>query len=305
MKKIYTIAFSLLMTLCFSQQTASFESNEGFTEGNIHGQGDWISTPTGGIPENITNQIICVDRATDGERSLKITKEPVFGTQTEPIIGAFYLPPTPLAYNNFSVSFDINMSQIGGSVFGFQGVDSITEQFIIRVDFDKTGVMKILRSVSGVPQLISTGQTWSPDTWYKVKIVGSAMEIKYYLNEALIYTDTVVNPLNIDQLRFVHDNAIGTAYIDNVKINNEIILSVKDSAAKSEKLSLYPNPVEDYLHVKSKSKLDEVEIFNLHGQKIDIIYTDNMINVKKLQPNVYVMKAIIGGKIQYQKFIKK
>ncbi|SIS67669.1 Por secretion system C-terminal sorting domain-containing protein [Chryseobacterium ureilyticum] len=305
MKKFYTIAFSVLATLFFAQQTASFEDNEGFIEGNIHGQGDWISTPTGGIPENITNQIICVDHASDGERSLKIVKEPVFGTQTEPIIGAFYLPPTPIAYNNFSVSFDINMSQLNGSVFGFQGVDSIAEQFIVRLDFDKTGAIKILRSVSGVPQLVSTGGIWLPNTWYKVKLIGTATEIKYYLNDNLIYTSSVVNLLNMDQLRFVHDNTLGVAYIDNVKINNEIVLSVKDSTVKDDKITLYPNPVEDYLYIKSESRVNNVEIFNLDGQKIDVICTDNKVNVKKLQPNTYFMKAIIDGRINYQKFIKK
>lgn len=305
MKKIHTIAFSLLAALSFAQQTASFEPNEGFIEGNIHGQGDWISTPTGGTPENVTNQIISVDRATDGERSLKIVKEPVFGTQFDPIIGAFYIPPIPLAYNNFSVSFDINMSHLNGSIFGFQGVDSITEQFIVRLDFDKTGVVKILGSVSGIPQIISTGVVWVPNTWYRVKMVGTAMEIKYYLNDTLIYTGSVVNSLNIDQLRFVHDNTFGTAYFDNIKINNEVVLSVKDSTVKNDKITIYPNPVEDYLHIKSGSRANNVEIFNLEGLKMDVICGDNMVNVKKLPSNVYIIKAIIDGEIQYQKFIKK
>ncbi len=42
---------------------------------------------------------------------------------------------------------------------------------------------------------------------------------------------------------FVHDNYLGTAYIDRIAINNEAVLSTNDnSAITKNKLSISPNP---------------------------------------------------------------
>src|ERR1700750_3341630 len=152
MKKIYFIALCLFSAISFAQQQMiSFENSDGFYTGNIHGQGTWISTPTGDIPPNVLNQLICTDNATDGMNSLKIVKENTYGTQSIPIIGAFDNLPILLFHNNFTVSLDINMSQLNGSIFSFQGLSNADEKYVVRVDFDNTGTVKILKMSSGVP----------------------------------------------------------------------------------------------------------------------------------------------------------
>lgn len=304
MKKIYLMALSLFSALAMSQQTISFEAQEGFTAADIHGQGTWISTPTGGIPPNVSNQTINTENASTGSYSLKIVKEPVYGTQTIPIIGGFNNLTTPLAYTNFTISFDINMSQLNGSVFGFQGVNSAQEQFVIRVDFDKTGGVKILNTVAGNLMLDGATGNWIPNAWYRFKVIGSTTNIKYYINDVLIYTGSAVSELNIDQLRFVHNNSAGTAYIDNVKINNEV-LSTKDTSTNDDSISMYPNPTTDFVAVNGSGKVKNIEIFDIAGKRVEAKLDGNKVDVRNLASGIYIISVEIEGKNFTEKFIKK
>ncbi|OCA69208.1 hypothetical protein BBH99_14860 [Chryseobacterium contaminans] len=305
MKKIYSIACSLLAVLSFAQQAVSFEDNEGFTSGNIHGQGTWISTPTGGNPENVIHQTISTDMATNGSMALKIVRESVYGVQSEPIIGGFYNLTTPLSSTNFSVSFDINMSELNESIFGFQGIDNTGEQTVVRVDFDKTGIVKVLSNTSGAQSMAATSGLWSPNTWHRCKVVGTAIEVRYYLDNLLIYTEPVSNPLPMDQLRFVHNNGIATAYFDNIKINNELALTVKEAKLDTKTLALYPNPATDILTIKSKEKVNKVEVYDINGRKVNVDLDEDKVNVKNLNPGSYIINIETKeGKIT-EKFIKK
>lgn len=295
----------MLALFSFAQQAVSFEDNEGFTAGNINGQGAWISTPTGGNPENVMNQIICTDVATDGSSALKIVRESIYGVQSEPIIGGFYNLIIPLTSTNFSASFDINMSQLNGSVFGFQGVDNINEKTVVRVDFEKTGAIKVLNKDPNVQNMVSTPGIWSPNVWYRFKIVGTAMETRYYLNDTLIYTEPISGTLAMDQLRFVHNNGLGTAYVDNIKINDELVLSVKETKVNAKTLTLYPNPVMDVLHIKSKEKANKVEIYDGSGRKIPADLDGDQINVKNLNPGNYIITIETKEGKTTEKVIKK
>ncbi|MFP3595201.1 T9SS type A sorting domain-containing protein [Chryseobacterium sp. SIMBA_029] len=305
MKKIYLMALSLFSALAMSQQTISFEAQEGFTTADIHGQGTWISTPTGGMPPNVTHQIINTEKASTGSYSLKIVKEPVYGTQSIPIIGGFNNLTTPLTYTNFIVSFDINMSQLNGSVFGFQGVNSTQEQFVIRVDFDNSGGVKILNTVAGNVMLDSTTSNWVPNSWYRFKVVGSAANIKYFVNDTLIYTGAAVNELNIDQVRFVHNNNIGTAYIDNIKIDNETLLSTKSTSVNGSILVIYPNPSTDFIKINSSNTIRNVEVFDLAGKRINLKVNNNMLNIRDLSSGLYLVNIETEGRNFTKKFIKK
>lgn len=304
MKKYYSIAF-LLSSLCiFAQQAISFEPFEGFNVGDINGQAGWISTPTGGVPENVTHQSITLDKASDGSRSLRIVKENTYGTQADPIIGGFYNLSVPLAYNNFSVSFDINMSQLNGSDFGFQAVNNTDDQFIVRLDFVKTGSVKILDMLSGMQNLISTPSAWLPNTWYRLKVVGSATDVRYYLNDVLIYTGTAISPLNINQLRFVHNNSLGSAYIDNIKINSELgVMAVHDSKVGTQEISLYPNPTNDFININTATKVKSIELYDETGKLIKTQINNNKIEVKGLSAGVYSVNIKTEGRNFTEKVI--
>ncbi|AYZ12266.1 T9SS C-terminal target domain-containing protein [Chryseobacterium arthrosphaerae] len=304
MKKYYSIAFLMFSMLFFAQQTISFESDEGFTTGNINGQGAWISTPTGGMPQNVELQTITSEKSSHGSVSLKIVREPVYGTQSEPIIGGFYNLQDQLSSTGFSVSFDISISQFNGSDFGFQAVNSISEQCIARVDFEKTGVLKILNTISGAQNMVSTSGNWSSNNWYRFKAVGTAAGISYYLNGILIYTGSAVPQLTIDQLRFVHNNTSGTAYIDNILVDSGFLMAVKD-AETGNKVTLYPNPVIDFIKVTTTDIIEKIEIYDAAGMKMDVRVNKGTVDVRNFVSGVYFMKIKSGKRIITEKFIKR
>lgn len=305
MKKNYSIALCLFSVLSFAQQMISFESSDGFATGNINGQGTWISTPTGDMPPNVLNQIITSDVASDGNNSLKIVKENTYGTQSIPIIGAFDNLPMLLSYNNFTVSFDINMSQLNGSIFSFQGVSSAEEKYIVRLDFDNTGAIKVLKMVSGIPQMESSSGTWSPNTWYRLTVVGTVADVKYYLNGALIYQGAAIEAMNMDQLRFVHDNAGGSAYIDKVKIHDEALLSAANVAMNQNKVSLYPNPTSDFIKISSSDKIKSIEIYGAAGKKAPSRLENSGVDVRNLPAGIYLINIRTENGNFSEKFIKK
>lgn len=304
MKKHYSFVLILFSILSFAQQIISFEDAEGFSPIDVNGQVNWISTPTGGIPANVTNQVISTDNASDGIRSLKIVKESTYGTQTDPIIGGFYNLQTPISFADFSISFEINMSQRNGSVFGFQAVDSTEEQFAVRMDFDKTGVVKILDMISGTQTLISLSEIWTQNIWYKCRIVGTATDIKYYLNNTLIYTGSAAT-VDISQLRFVHNNALGTAYIDNIVITNGVVLGANDLKTNTKLVSLYPNPASDFIKINSQNKIKNVMLYDLNGRRIDVTLNGDEIDLRNLSAGEYLLTIEADGRSCTEKFIKK
>lgn len=306
MKKNYFLAFCLFSALSFAQQQiVSFETLDGFYTGDINGQGTWISTPTGDFPANVLNQTVCADDASDGFNSLRIVKENTYGTQSVPIIGAFDNLPVMLSYNNFTVSFDMKMSQLNGSVFSFQGVNSADEKLAVRLDFDPAGIIKILKNSSGVPVMESTSVTWQPNLWYNLMVVGTATEVKYYLNGTLISTGTAAEAIDMNQLRFVHDNTEGTAYIDNLKVYNQAQLSAADRNVNENNVNIYPNPALEFISISGAGKIRSSEIYDSAGKKLQIRHENDKINVSDLPSGSYIIHIEAEKGNFTDKFIKK
>lgn len=306
MKKNYLFAFCLLSSFYFAQQqTVSFETLDGFYTGDINGQGTWISTPTGDFPANVLNQAVSADDASDGFHSLRIVKENTYGTQSVPIIGAFDNLPVMLSYNNFTVSFDMKMSQLNGSIFSFQGVSSADEKFVVRLDFDHTGTIKVLKMISGIPVMESVSATWEPNLWYSLTVMGTAAGVKYYLNGALIYSGTAVEMIDINQLRFVHDNTEGTAYIDDIKVYNEAQLSASDKTINKNSVNIYPNPAVDFISISADGKIISTEIYDSVGRKVQAGLENDKIEVAKLPAGLYLINIKTENGHFSEKFIKK
>ncbi|AZA50011.1 T9SS C-terminal target domain-containing protein [Chryseobacterium carnipullorum] len=305
MKKIYIIAICLLSTVSLAQQIISFESLDGFYTGDIHTQGTWISTPTGDVPPYILNQTICTENATDGMNSLKIVKENTYGTQSIPIIGAFDNLPMMLPYDNFTVSFDINMSQLNGSIFSFQGLSSAEEKYVVRLDFDNTGNVKVLRMISGTPVMEATSGTWQPNLWYRLTVIGTSADVKYYLNGILIYSGTAAESMGMNQLRFVHDNADGTAYIDNLKVYSEALLSAANNTLDKNNVSLYPNPASDFIKISYPGKIKSIEIYDSAGKKVQVKLENDKVALSNLPVGTYLINIKTETGDFSQKFIKK
>jgi|GEM_PF-1753271 len=74
------------------------------------------------------------------------------------------------------------------------------------------------------------------------------------------------------------------------------------------KVSLYPNPVKDVLHISSEKEIESVNIFNMAGQKVAIpmVVVSKQINTSSLAPGTYLVQIKFrDGETRTEKIIKK
>ncbi|UHO40041.1 T9SS type A sorting domain-containing protein [Chryseobacterium capnotolerans] len=298
MKKILIGLLMLSSGTAFSQQTISFEASEGYTAGNINGQKGWVT------PNGAEEQTVNAEKASVGTNSLKLKKNNFYCQQGEAVMGAFYNLPSPLMSDNFTVSFDIYLRFRYTSNYEFQAVNSKENKTVVRAQFTNSGAIKIsdvTNPSSGTTDLLDTAGVWPIASWKRFKAVGSATEIKYYLDNILIYKGARANSSNIDQLRFVHDNFGEYAYIDNIKINNES----SDTAPVQQKISIYPNPSSDFITILSPNKIKNVVILSGFGKQINVNIMNDKIDIRNLLPGMYLLNVETEGRNFTEKFVKK
>ena len=291
----------------FSQQLISFEPLEGYVTGDLNGQVGWTTTAIG--PGTfVTNQVVSNDVATDGVKSLKIVKETAFPGQQNPVVGGFKSLGETIAHNDFTISFDIRLTEQGNnaSAFEFQTVGDTPagSGYIIRLRFTETGSILAAQTVGGAASFATTSGQWVPNTWYRVKIVGSAAGLSYYLDNTRILTGAFFQEYAFTDMRFVHDNYAGNGYMDRIAINNEAALATGNLLSTISKIAVYPNPTSDYLNFSGK--VFSAQIFDAAGRTVSSSkVSNNQVNVTNLEKGVYIVKFETENGTQTEKFIKK
>jgi Secretion system C-terminal sorting domain/Beta-propeller repeat len=75
----------------------------------------------------------------------------------------------------------------------------------------------------------------------------------------------------------------------------------------SQILEIYPNPVFNYLTIKTNIKILEIELFDVYGRKIDFQtkVNYNRLNLEGLDKGIYFLKVYSEEAVKTQKFIKQ
>lgn len=102
---------------------------------------------------------------------------------------------------------------------------------------------------------------------------------------------------NFTQYRNSQINDIARIFNDNSFMN------VEETENKNE-LTIYPNPVKNFLKIETKSKLENGAIFSTSGQKIKT-FSSKEVNVSDIPTGTYILKFKIDNEIVTQKFIKE
>ncbi|WP_435523090.1 T9SS type A sorting domain-containing protein [Chryseobacterium indoltheticum] len=70
-------------------------------------------------------------------------------------------------------------------------------------------------------------------------------------------------------------------------------------------VGVYPNPTNGILNIKTDSDIDKVNVTNVVGQKMNVQFSNNTINMQQLQKGVYIVELQLknGQKIS-KKVIK-
>lgn len=302
MKKIYTLATVLVATIAFAQNNFSFETSEGYNLGNINGQNGWEVTLNNNN-QPINNQSISNEKASAGANALKIDIDANENLGWFPMFGASKELSTAVNYKNLSIEFDALVTKLDGSSYDFGAWGIIDEEYmpISYFAFNAIGKLEIVSSADYIYQ--DTGFTWKPNTWYNLRAEVSENQIKYFVNNALIYTGTNFSKTDLLGVTFVHDNFEGAAYIDNIKINNVDLATYEAQNPKA--LKSYPNPAKDLVSFSSDEKITEFSIYNMAGQKVKTGNNSENIDIKSLAKGNYVLQAkTVSGKTISSKLIK-
>ena len=307
-KTLLSLAFAFALNFSFAQQTISFENSEGFTLGNINTQNGWVTTATNAEGTTfIENQEISSEEASQGTNSFKLVTEDAFPSQQNPVIGGFYNFSSPVAREGAVVSFDFKITDgfnLDGNDYRFAltGPDDMGEIFnsaITQVRFNGN-----IAGVNGT-SFVNLGPTWTEGEWFNVKMEFSGNQVSYSINGVLLSSYNVITEVeNFTGLRIVHDNYGGTAFIDNIKINDET-MSTDDFNLNSFKHFVDANG----LNFVSEFEVSNITIYNNIGQLVashKMNSTSGIVNLNNLSSGIYVSKIeISNGQTTTVKFVTK
>lgn len=290
MRKLYLlVVLSMLAANLFSQIRISFEASEGFELGNIHEQNDWEVTE--GIDGILTNQVISDAMASDGAFAFKNSHEPGYDFQWMPIFGAAKVFDTPIDYTDFTISYDVLVTENMGADFEFVAYTIIDEEFVpvAGVGMEYQGEMYIIKDEDYDYHTIEA--TWEPNTWVHVEVKVNQEEVKYYVDEELQYTLDNFSQSDIHGINMLHNNYGGDAYYDNIHINSES-LGVEDQ--EFDKIKLYPNPTTDFVtfQLGAHQNIKDVEVYNITGKKISVQRTEK-VDLRAFPAGTYILKATL------------
>lgn len=120
------------------------------------------------------------------------------------------------------------------------------------------------------------------------------------------FSFTVPDGVTKVRFQYFNQNVGYFKYIDDLSVVKTSTASVED--LKKFNFSAYPNPASNNLTISASKNIQNVEIFNVIGQKVMSLTpnTNNKsIDVSNLNTGVYVLKATIEGIKGSYKFVKQ
>lgn len=298
-----------------SAQVISFEQSEGFFPGDLYGQVDAWTVTGDGAGGFITGQNITDAMSTDGSQSFHNAEVPEYGPQEGLVIGGFYTPETPMPVSSgFTISYDFlgtewNNTTAATSDFAFALVDIDLGFYITYVVFSYDGsVFFVGDDEMGQGQAHPTTGTWTPNTWYNIRLEYDGLSMELYLDDVLISTGAPFGSGQVvNSIRLIHDNYGGDAYYDNIRINDTA--SVNDIVSTRGVSTVYPNPAKDVVNIKLAEEFQaaktKVTVTNMAGKQVSTFNSVNDVNVANLPAGVYVLTITDGVKTETKKLIKK
>ncbi len=303
------VAAAFAVSIAASAQVISFETSESYTTGSINGQNNWSVTQYED-ETFVENQVISTDLFSEGAQSLKLTKEPSVSVQVNPIIGAFYTYPQAIANDNATFSADIYISErnsLSMSVL-FGLVDVVENKYRTYINFAYDGLANVLVKGQnpGTLAIANTAFAWTPLTWYNVKIQTIGETVKFFIDGVEIYEGELASNGAISQVRFIHDNYNGFAYVDNFRTNAEV-LSTNNFTSNVDFKHFFNQQNQTLTLNSTDASLTNIEVYNTLGQNVltqKLSFQTETISLSDLASGAYIVKVAVGSVVKTIKIVK-
>jgi hypothetical protein len=104
-------------------------------------------------------------------------------------------------------------------------------------------------------------------------------------------------------VRALLSTADNQVYFDNISLKKKATASVND--VFSSKISIYPNPANEFVQISTSETITGVEVYNLIGKKVisSSKLTNNKIDVSNLSKGVYILKVMSNDLVGSRKII--
>lgn len=284
-------------------QTISFESSEGYTLGTLSGQQNWVVW--GGLYAS-DSQVVSTT-FTAGARSMYVES---YGDVMD--YCGIEKPITAMNTNKYSISFDFKHEGFGGSDFqidfyNVSATGTYSRVTAVAVGY-AAGLFRYANMGLATPALVDTTTNIPSETWSNFKIVvdKTANNVEYFVNNVSVGTAPLGANKDVNLIDFTFDDYGTGFYVDNIVTADMSNLAVTDVEAKTTELSIYPNPSSDFVNVKTKEKVNSIEVFDLSGKLIlKDVSGNNQLNIKSLEIGSYLVKVNTDKNSFTKKFIKK
>ena len=95
-------------------------------------------------------------------------------------------------------------------------------------------------------------------------------------------------------------------YFDNFEIKG-LSENLSNSEIQQNNSTVFPNPVSDYLNIRSENEILKIQIYDLLGKNLIKTEQDNLasVNLSLLSPGVYIVKIFSDEIVESKRIIKK
>ncbi|MBL3549005.1 T9SS-dependent choice-of-anchor J family protein [Chryseobacterium sp. KMC2] len=94
-------------------------------------------------------------------------------------------------------------------------------------------------------------------------------------------------------------------FVDDFKVTTTGTLATSETSKASSSVYVFPNPASDVLTIKSKEKVNKVEVYDISGRKVVADLDGNKVNVGNLNAGSYIINIETKEGKTTEKFIKK
>ncbi|WP_421897521.1 T9SS type A sorting domain-containing protein [Marinoscillum sp.] len=213
-----------------------------------------------------------------------------------------------------SISPDVDDYMKAGLMFR-EALDADSKHAMVYITPENGNAYQTRQSTGGT--CVKSSDATSIDRWLKLKRSGDLFEA-YQSNDgntwALIDSSTVVmsSDLYVGLAVTAHDNTKkGKATFRDISISSAsgARLTTTWKPVESPKLSIYPNPVENHLHVTVDGGVDYLDVFTLQGERVPVSQQTSQgmtqIDMSHLKSGVYLLRLSVSGKYYNRMVIKR
>lgn len=295
MKKILLSIFAIVLSNSYNSQTTIFEDSfDTYTDFAIDGVGSWtlrdidlqttyvfdgISFPNSGVAKSFQ-----VFNSTATTPPLAVIASSNWTARTgEQMMVAFNSDASPWN-NDWMISPQMQLLTSGNTLtFWAKSCDSDfgNEKFTVYVSTTNTNTSSFT-AISATPVSSPADSAWHQYTY----------DLNAYAGQNIYIA-----------IRCTSQDQFGLA-IDDFKVVGNTILGTSENQ-NDEQIGIYPNPATDFITIKSKSKVNAVEVFDIAGRKVNMNLNNDKIDVRNLNPGNYIISIETKDGKTSKKFIKK